>query len=198
MCASRISPLLALLLFVLALPAGAADKDPAKEQARRVQQMQRKFEQEKAQLTQAKATLEGELDSARKAQEAEAQRAGTLAKEAAGLRGSRDALKAKLAETEGELATTRKALADAEAEGKRLQAALAGEKQLLATCTARNEEMHRTGVELLGHYENKGCFDSVLQGEGITGLKRVEIENRVEDTRERLDAQRFDATRRVQ
>lgn len=198
MCASRISPLLALLLLAVALPAGAADKDPAKEQARRVQQMQRKFEQEKAQLTQAKATLEGELDSARKEREAEAQRAGALAKEAAGLRGSRDALRAKLAETEGELATTRKALADAEAEGKRLQAALAGEKQLLATCTVRNEEMHRTGVELLGHYENKGCFDSVLQGEGITGLKRVEIENRVEDTRERLDAQRFDATRRVQ
>jgi chromosome segregation ATPase len=202
MCASRsaarVAAVLATLCLAASLPAGAADKDAAKEQARRTQQMQRKFEQEKAQLTQAKAALEGELETARKEREAEAQRAGTLAREAAGLRGSRDALRTKLAETEGELAAMRKVLAEAEAEGKRLQAALAGEKQSLATCTARNEEMHRTGTELLAHYENKGCFDSVLQAERFTGLKRVEIENRVEDTRDRLDAQRVDPVRRVE
>lgn len=210
MCASRPSLLRAVLpgaalAFTLALlalvpPAVAAERksDPAKEQARRMQQMQRKFDEEKAQLTQARTALEGELAAAQKKGEEDARRAGALAKEAASLRGKHDALRAKLAETEGELAAARKALADADAEGKRVQAALAGEKQSLAACTARNEELHRTGVELLAHYENKGCFDSLLQAEGITGLKRVEIENRVEDTRERLDAQRVDATRRTQ
>jgi len=178
---------------MLAAPVVAAERknDPAKEQARRMQQMQRKFDEEKAQLTQARAALEGELAAAQKKGDDATRRAGALQRESAALRSGGEALRAKLAETEGELAATRKALAEAEAEGKRLQAALAGEKQSLATCTTRNEALHRTGVELLARYESKSCLDSALQAEGITGLKRVEVENLVEDTREQLDAQRL-------
>jgi hypothetical protein len=39
-------------------------------------------------------------------------------------------------------------------------------------------------------YEKKSCFDSSLQREPFTGLKRVEIENAIEDMREKLDSSR--------
>ena len=93
MHASRAS--FAALLLVAALdvsPALAADKkaDPNKEQVRRLQQAQRKLEQEKAQLTAQKAAVETELDEEKKKAENEALRASALKRDVNGLRSARD------------------------------------------------------------------------------------------------------------
>lgn len=103
------------------------------------------------------------------------------------MRLARDTATAKLADSESELARTREAQRAAEAEGKRLQAALAAEKQQHVSCVERGQELRRLGSEVLERYEKKSCFDSALQHEPFTGLKRVEIENAVEDLREKLD-----------
>jgi hypothetical protein len=57
-------------------------------------------------------------------------------------------------------------------------------------CTERGQELRKTSNEVLDLYEKKTCKDSTLQGEPFTGLKRVEIENAVEDMRDKLDSQR--------
>ena len=155
-----------------------------------MQQAQRQLEQEKAQLTEAKAAVELELGESRKKAESEARRAASLGRELSALRGARDALVAKQLETAAELRRAQEQQQATEAEGKRLQNALATEKQLHAVAVERNQEMHKVGAEVLGLYEKKSCFDSTFQNEPLTGLKRVEIENAVEDLRDKLDSQR--------
>ncbi|WP_428827813.1 hypothetical protein ACLIKD_07525 [Azonexus sp. IMCC34842] len=198
MCVSK-SPLFSVLLaavvlaaVMLTVPAFAAEKnvDRSKEQVRRLQQAQRQLEQEKAKLGEEKAAVEAELGEARKKAEAETRRAASLAKDVSALRTARDAVAGKLAESEAELRRTQEQQRFAEAEGKRLQAALASEKQQLAVTIERNKEMHKVSGEVLSLYEKKSCFDSAFQREPLTGLKRVEIENAVEDLRDKLDSQR--------
>lgn len=200
MCASKPSVAALLLAAVFAVsPAIAADKkaDPNKAQIRRMQQVQRKLEQEKAAVV-------SELEEEKKKVESEALRAAELKHDLNALRSARNSLKAKLAESEAKLAETaaevrrtQEQLRLAETEGKRLQTALAGEqqrlageKQQLAACVERDKELRKVSAEVLERYEKKTCSDSVLQHEPFTGLKRVEIENAVEDLREKLDSQR--------
>ena len=200
MCASKTSVAALLLAAVFAFsPAIAADKkeDPNKAQIRRMQQVQRKLEQEKAAVV-------SELEEEKKKTESEALRATELKRDLNALRSARDSVKAKLAESEAKLLETvaevrriQEQLRLAETEGKRLQTALAGEKQLLvgekqqlAVCVERDKELRKVSVEVLELYEKKTCSDSVFQREPFTGLKRVEIENTVEDLRDKLDSQR--------
>jgi len=202
MCASRPSFVALLLAAIFAVsPVFAADKkekpDPNKEQIRRMQQVQRKLEQEKAAVV-------SELEEEKKKVESEALRASELKRDLNVSRSARDSLKAKLAESEtklaatvAEVARTQEQLRLAETEGKRLQTALAGEKQLLvgekqqlAACVERDKELRKVSVEVLELYEKKTCSDSVLQREPFTGLKRVQIENAVEDLRDKLDGQK--------
>lgn len=181
-----------LAIFVLNSPAFAAEKksDPSKEQVRRLQQVQRQLEEEKAKLSDARAAAEAELGESRKKAEGEARRSVALSRELASLRGARDAAMAKLATSEAELHRTQELQRGSEAENKRLQSLLANEKQQLASAFERNKELHKVSGEVLGLYEKKSCFDSTFQHEPLTGLKRVEIENAVEDLREKLDSQR--------
>ena len=185
--------ILAGLAAAVAMPAQAAEKkaDPNKEQVRRLQQAQRKLEQEKTLLAQEKAAVESELEEARRKADAEARRAAGFGRELAGLRKTKDDLAGKLAETEAELRKTQEAQKTAEGEGQRLQAALAGEKQQHAACVNRNQELHKVGSEVLERYRAKSCSDSLLQAEPFTGLKRIQIENAVEDLQERLDSQKL-------
>ncbi len=185
---------LVLAGLMVAMPAGASDSkkaDPNKEQVRRLQQAQRKLEQEKTQLVQEKASVEAERDAARKKADGEAQRVAGLGRELGGLRKAKEDLAARLAQVEAELKQAREQVVSLESEGKRLQASLGGEKQQHAACVARNQEMHKTGLDILARYRDKGCSDSVLQAEPFTGLKRVEIENAAEDMKERLDSQKI-------
>lgn len=193
MCASRttLATLLLAAAFV-ATPVIAAEKkgDSGKAEVRRLQQMQRQLEREKIRLAEEKASAETELGEVRKKVDGESRRAAALSRDVRTLRAEREAMAAKLAETEAELVKTREAQRAAEAEGKRLHAALAAEKQQLVVCTERGQELRKVSGEILELYEKKSCLDSGLQHEPFTGLKRVEIENAVEDMREKLDSPR--------
>lgn len=188
-------PLLAALLLALAAsaPGLAAEKkpDPGKEQIRRLQQAQHKLEQEKAQLAEEKSALEAELGTARKKADTEARRAAQLQRELAAVRTARDDLAARLADSEAALQKTSAQRQAAEDEGKRLQSLLGGEQQRHAACVTRNQELHKLGVAVLERYEKKTCLDSALQREPFTGLKRIDVDNAVEDLRDQLDSQRI-------
>lgn len=192
MCASKFhygALLLAAAFFATAAPAADKKAELGKGELRRLQQAQRQLEKEKSQLAEQKAAAESELGEVRRKADGEARRVAALSRDAASLRAARDAALARLAETENELRQTQSAQRAAEAEGKRLQAALSAEQQQLGSCAQRNQELRKLGGEVLELYEKKSCLDSSLQREPFTGLKRVDIENIVEDMREKLDSQ---------
>ncbi len=189
-----------LLATSLALPAYGADKkaDAAREQVKRLQQSQRKLEQEKAQLAQEKTALDNhvketteKLDDARKQAGAATRKAAALDKEVTAAKADRESLTARLADAEQQLAKLAEQQRATDTERRRLESLAAQQKQSIAGCEAKNESLYKQGVELLDRYENKGCFDALLQGEPFTGLKQVEIENYVEDNRDKLDEQRI-------
>lgn len=182
--------MLVLAVAFAATPVCAADKksDQKNGEVRRLQQVQRQLEQEKRQLAEQKASAESELGDVRKRADEESRRAAVLGRDVGSLRAARNSLASKLVDTETELRNTKEVLSAAEAEGKRLQAALAAGQQQLVACTERGQELRKLGVEILGLYEKKTCLDSSLQHEPFTGLKRVEIENNVEDMHEKLDS----------
>ncbi len=197
--------LLALLAAALVVaPAVAAEKkaDPAKEQARRMQQANRKLEQEKAALVQEKTAAEGKLKESadqlgavqRKVAGAN-RRVAELEKDMETLRAEKEGLTGKLAETEKQLVATTGQFRTAEDERKRLVLLAAQQKQSIASCEDHNAKLHGQGVALLEKYQAKGCFDAALQADPFTGLKQVEIENFVEDNRDKLDEHRIERSK---
>lgn len=184
--------LVALLFAVTSVSAADGKASREQMQVKRLQQLQRKLQQENTQLAQEKAALDGQLkavqssleESSSKAQIA-ASRAAALGKELKEIKAEKEALAAELAETKEAL--NKSALA-----GRQLDADLKQKNESLAICQAKNAKLHGYGVDLLDKYEKKGCGDALLQADPFTQLKRVEIENLMEDYREKLDEQKLD------
>lgn len=213
MCASDLIRSAAILLaLAVALPAGAQDKkpDPAREALRRMQVEQRKLEQEKSRLSDEKAAAEVQVkavsakaEAARRQAAEAAKKLAALEQDLAAVQAERDALTTKLAESEQQLAKISEQHRATEAERLRLdgvrvrlEASVAGQKQTIGVCEDRNARLHAVGLDLLEKYRTKGCFDSALQNEPFTGLRQVEIENAIEDGRDKLDELRIEATNR--
>ena len=54
-------------------------------------------------------------------------------------------------------------------------------EQELNTCATNNLELSKLGYEVLDNYESKGFWDKATQNEPFTQIKRVQIENLVDD-----------------
>lgn len=194
-----------LPLIVLALAIAPGLAQAAKDPAKRLQQMLRKVEQEKAQLareneqlTQQSGAAAAQLKQLQEELAASQRRAGGLAtktsaleKEIEAVRAEREAFAAKLAATEKLRAEMAAKLADTEAERRRLAVLGQHQQQTLETCRDHNGKLYAYGNELLEQYRRKSCGDALLQFEPVTGLKRVEVENLLEDYGDRLDAERL-------
>lgn len=187
MCASRLLPLF-LALLLAATPTLAADKKDANKEQKRLQQAQARLEKEKAQLTQEKTALETELGEAKKKADEEGR---ALRRQLDAAKHAKEGLAAKLADAEEQLRATRERLDAAEAERKRLDALASARKSELGQCQERNEKLYQQGREALDRYQRKSCAEALSQSEPFTGLKRVEIENYLEDSHEKLEEHRL-------
>lgn len=189
------------LALLVAAPVQAADDKKGGEQMRRMQQKIRTLEQEKSQLTQGKAEADTQLQSEteklgqaqRNIDAANRQRAA-LSRDLRAAETARTALADQLAEIEKKLADTSTRLAETSAtltlreEAKRqLEGKLALSIKAGTECVAKNDSLHRLGVELLGKLEPKGWFGNGLPPEVLTRLKQVGTENMVEEYRDKLD-----------
>jgi chromosome segregation ATPase len=191
----RISLLLCCVLTMpLTLSVSAAD-DPkaAKEQLRRLQQAQRKLEQEKTALAAQVSEADGKLGQARKSAARSERKNAELAEKVKAVEETRDQLAAKLAETEKHVAEQAEANRLLAAEGLQLKAALSRQEQATVSCETKNVQLYGYGRELLVRYQNKDMWDGAAQREPFTGLKRVEIENVLEEYRDKLDNQKIAA-----
>lgn len=201
--------LLIIAGMALAMPtAFARDKKDSKEReaARRMQVMQQQFSAEKAALEKDKADLSQKVDEISK--QAENARQGvtqlehkrsSLTRELAAARDEAAALQEKLHKSEAahaELVALHKQ--ESEKNQKQvglLQAAVAQRGQTLAGCEQKNARLYQLNREILAQYRDKGFLDALTQIDPFTGIKSVQVENTLEDYRDKLDAQHVEGAR---
>jgi chromosome segregation ATPase len=169
----------------LVLPASAIAEAPAPDAAARqalakAQQMLRTLSTERDALKAENAKLAARLDAelnelqsklseSRNSASAAAKRAAT---ESADLQNNIAAGEARARELEAKLKDTEDRLAGRETE--------------LSVCTADNRKLGAISAELLGRYENKGVWDAMVEREPLTQIKRVELENLVQQYDDRI------------
>jgi chromosome segregation ATPase len=174
----RAVTLLALALASSAVCAGEADDQKA---VARAQRMLRQMSQERDALQAENAKLKGEVEELNR-------KLGSLKKNSeASLAKSREG-NAALSEN---LQKTTLNLRQTETEKTQLQATVVDQAQLIESCEANNVKMLQINRELLVDYEKKGFMDAMLQREPLTQLKRVEIENIVQEYQDRIDRSEF-------
>jgi hypothetical protein len=72
-----------------------------------------------------------------------------------------------------------------DADAKRLDAVLGQVRPRLQGCEAKNAELYKLGEEILDLYDKKDLFD-VVASEPVTKLKRVELENAMQDYEDKM------------
>lgn len=194
-----------------------------REMLRRLQDQTRKTEQDKATLAAEADELKKKLKDAeqsatrnvKKSRDVEKalaqaeQQNATLNVEKVNLTEKLDQLTRSLAEVRDELAKTdqkvreggaaldRAALAQQvqKAELDRAQSVIGQRDREVTVCEAKNLKLYEYNVQLLGRYQGKGFLDVLRQKEPITGMKNVEIENLLEEYRDKIDAQQIASDR---
>lgn len=192
----------------------ASDKKQNREREalRRAQMQLQQVQGQVSALEQEKAALGKERDQVRKEVQAvrgklrkserdlaeEKTRGEQLAKELEGTKQDLSATKTRLADTEGKLADTAKALfqtqqtlARTEVDKRALEILKVRQEKDIAACEGKNLRLYQTGRELMTRFEQKACGEIMAQKEPFTGLKRVEVENLLEEYRDKLDEQKL-------
>lgn len=95
--------------------------------------------------------------------------------------------RARMQELVDKFRETAQNLRQVEMERVELRTDLAARQEEIRQCTRKNLELYQANLDLLDRYESKGVWDAMMQREPVTGLKRVEVENRIEEYRRRLD-----------
>jgi hypothetical protein len=70
-------------------------------------------------------------------------------------------------------------------DAKRLDAVVGKLRPQVQSCEAKNAELYKIGEEVLGLYDKKDFLDLVA-GEPVTKLKRVELENTMQDYEDKM------------
>ena len=83
-----------------------------------------------------------------------------------------------------------------QSEGKARDATIAAREQEMKACEAKNAQLYTYGNELLEKYRKQGLFDRLLRAEPFLQLKQVQVENYIEEYRDKLDAQRIERSGR--
>jgi len=200
MGASEMPRLLAYALLVLSLagagPAWAADDNgpearlraalksatmrirELEDQNAQLQAKQAAAERDKLEFTQKAAAADQALEELRKQGEADK----AALDQAAATQRSQGASIAKLQDTYGK---TSQALTSRDADAKRLDAVVAKLRPRLQSCETKNAQLYKIGEEVLDLYDKQDIFD-LASREPITKLKRVEIENAMQDYEDKM------------
>lgn len=149
--------------------------------------LKQELEQAKAQLQKTGAATKA-LETRNRALEASAGH-GTAASQQAEEQLERT--RAQLQELVSKFRETAQTLRDVETERGTVQGQLAIKERELKTCIDRNAALYNLNTEVLDRMENRGFWSSVAEREPFTRLKRVELENLIEDYKYRADELRL-------
>jgi chromosome segregation ATPase len=186
--------LLVLTLAGAAAPA-RADDDPTTRlrAALKTATMRiRELEDQNAQLTAKQSAAERDkLDLAAKAAAAEKE-LGELHQQTASDKAALDQASAtqkqqgaSIAKWQASYNEAAEAARTRDADAKRLDAVVGQLRPRVQSCEAKNAELYKIGEEVLGLYDKKDFFDLVA-GEPVTKLKRVELENAMQDYEDKM------------
>ena len=152
---------------------------------------------ENAKLKEQLAKLEKGAKEAAAEKDALAQRAGSAEGKVTRAEAGQQSARTRLETTEGrlnEVVGKYKELAEqlrvVEKERNQLAQDAMRDKQSLQACAQKNVEMADIADEALTRYKEKGCFGALAQAEPFTGIKRAQIENAVDEYRQRIDKSR--------
>lgn len=175
----RLAALFSAVMFIaIAMTTGDVwASDPEDQKVLRIQRMLRQVSQERDALQAENAKLKIEIED--------------LNRKHTGIKKSSDSALAKsresIAALNADMQQAMQNLRRTESEKNLLQETVVSQAQQIETCESHNVKLLQVNHDLLGQYENKGFFDAMLQREPLTQLKRVEIENIVQDYQDRLD-----------
>jgi len=173
-----------IILSVTLVEAAFAQQDPQQKAMARAQYMLRqtnaesaKLKAEIAALKEQGKVLQKELDDERKAaHRKEKKLKGTLS----AWKESHEELKDKLVNTLAELSRSNN-------DNESLASSLGLQTQNFELCYENNKKLFDVNSELLGQYKSKGAWDAVVQREPFTQLKRVEIENLIQEYQYKIE-----------
>lgn len=211
---SRLPGVLILLALVSSFVTGNAwseEKGAVREREalRRVQQQVQQLRQEKtaleaklASFEQEKATLGQERDKlvsgaqARAKSESVKREQLQLALDA--MTQEKQAQKGEFDQRLTELTTkqtnTDRELAKTLAQRKQADSMIVARDQQVASCQEKNVMLYRHGRDLIEQCRDRSATDAVLRLEPFTGIKKVAIENLLEEYRDKLDAGKVSST----
>jgi len=184
-----------LALVALAGPARADDNGPEarlraalktatmrirelEDQNAQLQAKQSAAERDRLEFTQKAAAADKELGELRKQGETDK----AALDQAAATQKSQGASIAKLQDVYGK---TSQALSTRNADAKRLDAVVGKLRPQLQSCEAKNAQLYKIGEEVLDLYDKQDIFD-LASREPVTKLKRVEIENAMQDYEDKM------------
>jgi chromosome segregation ATPase len=202
---------LLLAAALASLPAVAQQPGREREAIRRAQQTVSRLQQENAALQREKLELQQKLQAAQDAlakAQAESGRLRRTSKALAAAEQDNAALRDKLAATQGRLQDTEQTCRDrigdlrkqldeaaaalettrigAQEDSGRLAAQLAMQSGRADACEARNAALFGVTMDLIDRYkQNRGVWEKFLLAEPFTQLKSVEVENLLDDMRNR-------------
>lgn len=201
---------LALLLLLPVAAAFAQTERSGNADARVMQQLQQ-LTSERASLQAENAKLKQDLEKARKeleqattgrkalegrakALEASATRDGQHSKEA---NEQLERTRTQLQELIAKFRETAQTLRDTETDRAQARNQLAAREREFKTCVDRNAALYNLNAEVLERMDGRGFWSSVAEREPFTRLKRVELENLIEDYKYRADELRLQEQQRA-
>jgi hypothetical protein len=105
-------------------------------------------------------------------------------------------LKRRLEEMTAKEQGTAQRLQVSEMDSRKLQGEIKLSRGETSSCEAKNLALYGYGRDLLAKYERKGIWTSLKAAEPFTQLERVNIENVLEEYRDKLDADKLASTPR--
>lgn len=202
----------ALILGLASAPAGLAQTERSGNADARIAQQVQQLAAERAALKAENDRLKLELEQVRtelgKASAGKAaleNRARSLATNAS--RGEATAQQAtqqlertrtQMQELVGKFRQTAQTLHDVETQRSALKSELALRERDQQVCVDRNVHLYQLNIEILDRLENRSFWSSLAQREPFTRLKRVELENLIEDYRYRAQELQLESQRRAQ
>jgi chromosome segregation ATPase len=156
---------------------------------------------ERAQLQADNDKLKKQLDDAKKQLQAAQQQLGATKKGAtasaaqiaaaqAAAQASAQSLeqsKSRMQELVGRFRDTAVTLRGVESERSQLQQQLAQSKSDFDRCAERNYQLYQLDAEVLDRYEHEGTLSHVARAEPFTRIKRVQVENLVDEYKVRAE-----------
>jgi chromosome segregation ATPase len=76
-------------------------------------------------------------------------------------------------------------------DAKRLDATLTQTRERMTTCEGKNAQLYKLSEEVLDLYDKRGILDAIASDEPVTKLKRVDIENLMQDYEDKFRANKI-------